>query len=133
MRKNISPYLKIGRATELKGKDYLIYRLLEILPGLLAVITLIGIFYFSYFYPTQTSYFIIAFSVYWILKTVYLSVHLRHNFKRVRENLKINWNEMISHMKYDHIRHLVLLPYYNESSEVVEKSIIALLDTHLKV
>lgn len=130
MKDKLSPYLKIGRATELTGGDYFLYRSLEILPGFLAWATLFAIFYFSYFHPVYTSYFIIAFSVYWIIKTVYLSIHLRYNFKRVKANLKINWKERIERMKYDYIIHLVLLPYFNESEEVVEKSLIALLDAH---
>lgn len=130
MKNKISPYLKIGRATELVGTDYVIYRLLEIFPGFLAWVTLFFVFYSSYFYPVYASYFIIVFSVYWIIKTIYLSIHLRHNFKRVKMNLSINWREMISHMKYDHIKHLVLLPYFNESEEVVEKSLMALLNAH---
>jgi cellulose synthase/poly-beta-1,6-N-acetylglucosamine synthase-like glycosyltransferase len=121
-------YLKLGRATELTGKDYFIYRALEILPGALAWITLASLFYFSAYYPVFSAYFIIAFSVYWILKTTYLSVHLRHNWQRLKYNMSLDWNQMLSHLKYEHIRHLILLPYYNESYEVIEKSIQSLLD-----
>ena len=130
MKSKISPYLKLGRATELSGVDYFLYRILEILPGFLAWTTLILIFYFSYKAPMYAAYFIIAFSVYWILKTVYLSVHLQHNWQRIKRNLAINWKDMLSHLKYEHIRHLVVLPYYNESEEVVEKSITALLSAN---
>jgi hypothetical protein len=127
-------YLKIGRATDLKGKDYILYRMLEMLPGVLAWGTLILLFVFSAFFPVFSAYFVIAFAVYWIIKTVYLSVHLRHNWRRLKSNMAMDWKSMLSHMKYEHIRHLILLPYYNESYEVIEKSIQALLnasyDTH---
>ncbi len=123
-------YLKLGRATELSGNDYLLYRALEILPGFLAWGTLISLFYFSAYHPVFSAYFIIAFSVYWILKTTYLSVHLRHNWMRLKHNMSLDWKKMLAHMKYEHIRHLVLLPYYNESYEVIEKSIQSLLDAH---
>ncbi len=127
MKLKISPYLKLGRATELTGSDYVIYRSLEILPGFLAWGTLFLIFFFSYTQPTYAAYFIIAFSVYWILKTVYLSIHLQHNWRRIKKNLATDWKKMLLNLKHEHIRHLVLLPYYNESEEVVEKSITALL------
>jgi cellulose synthase/poly-beta-1,6-N-acetylglucosamine synthase-like glycosyltransferase len=129
MNQKQQEYLKLGRATELTGKDRTLYRALEILPGALAWGTLVWVFYISYAHPVFAAYFIIAFSVYWILKTVYLSAHLRHNWRRVRHNMTLDWKEMLSHMKYEHIRHLVLLPYYNESEEVIEKSIQALLET----
>jgi hypothetical protein len=121
-------YLKLGRATELTGRDRVLYRALEILPGALAWTTLIGLFVLSTYFPTFSAYFIIAFSIYWILKTIYLSVHLRHNWKRLKAHMALDWNTMLSHLKFEHIKHLILLPYYNESYEVIEKSIQALLD-----
>ncbi len=123
-------YLKVGRASELKGNDRILYRMLEILPGALAWGTLLLLVLSSAFFPTFSAYFIIIFSIYWILKTVYLSVHLRHNWMRLKHNMALDWKQMLSHMKYEHVRHLILLPYYNESYEVIEKSIQALIATH---
>ena len=42
-------YLKIGKATELKGGDYIFYRLLEIFPGAAAWGTLLALIIFSYY------------------------------------------------------------------------------------
>ncbi len=124
-----TPYFKVGRASDLEGTDYTLYRLLEILPGFLSWLTILGTIFLSFFLPKAAAYFIIAFDTYWVLKTIYLSVHLRHNWKRLKHNLSINWREMLEKLKYEHVWHVVMLPFYTENIEVVEQSMKALLDT----
>ncbi|MBI4086280.1 MAG: glycosyltransferase family 2 protein [Candidatus Liptonbacteria bacterium] len=67
------------------------HRFFEILPGTLAWLTLILIVIFSRWLPVFTSVFIILFDIYWLLKTVYLSLHLRSTFSAMKKNLKVNW------------------------------------------
>ena len=124
-----TPYFRVGRASDLQGSDRLMYRLLEILPGFLSWGTILGTVFLSFFFPIWAAYFIIAFDMYWILKTAYLSFHLRHNWKRIKHNLKLNWQEMLSKMKYEHIFHMIILPFFTEDLVVVEHSIQALLET----
>jgi len=121
-------HLKLGRASELTGRDRTLYRCLEILPGFLSWGTIIGTILLSIYAPIMAAYFIIAFDIYWLLKTIYLSVHLRHNWKRIKHNLNINWKEMLSKLKHEHVWHMIILPYYTEELPVVEHSIKALLD-----
>ena len=124
-----TPYFKIGSARDLVGVDRIVYRALEILPGSLSWLTIIGTILLSMYAPIAAAYFIIAFDLYWFLKTIYLSAHLRHNWKRVKYNLSLDWGEMLSKLRYEHILHLVILPYSMESIEVVEQSVQALLAT----
>lgn len=126
MKYSDTPYFKVGRASDLTGSDRLVYRLLEIFPGFLSWGTIIGTILLSFFAPIVAAYFIIAFDLYWFLKTIYLSVHLRHNWRRIRYNLALDWQDMLSKLKYEHIFHLVILPYHTESLEVVEHSVSAL-------
>lgn len=121
-----SPYsirkpLHIGRASELHGSDRLLYRFLEILPGALSWGTILGCVVMSFFAPIYAAFFIIAFDFYWLLKTIYLSIYLRRNWRRLRHNRKLDWTAMLANTKYEHIHHLVLLPFYKESKEVIEK------------
>ena len=95
-------------------------------PGLLSWGTIIGSVLLSYFIPVVAAIFIIAFDLYWLLKTVYLSVHLYHNWKRTRHNMDIDWHEMLKPLKHHRIYHMVILPFYSESYEVVSKTIEAL-------
>ena len=119
-------YLHIGRASDLAGSDRVLYRLFEMLPGILSLSTL-GVFVtFSFFLPIWAAYATIAFSIYWLLKTCYLSIHLRHNFKRLRHNMKLDWNERLKVLHYDHIVHLAIFPYTDEQYEVLAESVRAL-------
>ena len=122
-------YIKAGTALDFTGRDKIIYRLLEIFPGALAWATLLGMVAASYFIPVWAAVFIIAFDVYWLVKTVFLSFHLRANFKRMQENLKIDWHERIFRLRYKHIWQLVILPMSKEPYEVVRDTILAIKES----
>lgn len=103
------------------------YRLLEILPGFLAWLTIILMFLSSWLIPSAAAIFIILFDVYWLLKTVYLSFHLRSAFKKMRENLKVNWLENLRKIAgWDDIYHLIIFPIYKEPYAVVRESVVSL-------
>lgn len=122
-------YLSVGRADQLKGKDRVVYRLLEIIPGCLSWSTLAGVVLLSRFEPVWAAFFIIVFDLYWLVKTVYLSAHLRANWKRMKRHLRIDWRKRLENLKYGNIRHMVILPFYNESFDVVSASIESLIDS----
>ena len=122
-------YFHVGRASDLKGRDRVLYRFFEMVPGLLAWGTLLGVVFFSYFLPTWAAYFIIIFDLYWLMKTMYLSIHLRQNWKRTRANMNLDWGPMMKPLKYDHIYHLVLLPFYDESLELINQSVVSLAES----
>lgn len=116
----------IGRANDLTGKDRVVYRLFEMVPGFLAWITIIGAFVLSYLNPFIAAIFIIIFDLYWLLKTVYLSMYLRQNWKRIKHNIALNWSEVLEKIPHEHVYHLILLPFYKESEEIIEKSLESL-------
>ena len=103
-------------------------RFLESLPGLLSWTTLIAVVLLSWQKPVWIAFFIILFDTYWLLKTVYLSLHLRSSFKKMRANLKINWLEKLQATNYglQNIYHLVILPMHDEPYEVVKESFASL-------
>ncbi len=121
---------KVGRATELSGKARFFYRSLEMLPGLASWSTLVGMVIASIYAPFVTAYFIIAFSVYWLLKTGFLSYHLRYNLKRLKHHMSLDWVKLIERFEYGHLYHVVILPFYNESEDIINHSIEALSKTH---
>lgn len=137
MEKNY--YLRISKAPDLQdSKERLIYRLLEILPGALSWGTLFLVIFFSWKFPLFIAIFIIFFVLYWFLKTVYLSFHLRAGYKRMRESEKIDWLDKLknsqastelSRMSWRNIYHLIILPIYQEPLEIVRNSFQALLST----
>ena len=121
---------KVGRASELSGKDRVLYRCLEILPGLASWSTLIGVVLASIYAPFFAAYFIIAFATFWVLKTAFLSYHLRHNWKRLRHHMTLNWGELIERFEYGHLYQVVTLPFYREPLEVIDATLQSLLNVN---
>lgn len=149
-------YLKIGKATELSGKDKFWYRILEILPGFLTLATLIGLTVFSYFFPVGVAYFIIAFDIYWLLVVTYLAIHLIAAYKSLVKAKKTDWKSLCINLdsetekivgedysvknpekaqylykeglKCEDIIQLVILPTYNEGIEIIRTTIKAIYD-----
>ncbi len=122
-------YFKIGRASELEGKDRIIYRLFEILPGFLSWGTIILMILLSWQKPVWAAVFIIVFDVYWLIKTVYLSLHLRVNWKRLKYHLKVDWNKRLENLRWQGLSQMVILPFYKEDYEVVDKTMSAILNS----
>ena len=113
----------------------LLRRTFEILPGFLSWGTLILMVIASRFVPTWTAIFIILFDTYWLFKTIFMSLHLRFSFTKMRENTKINWLERVkilelsapdavggSNASWRDVYHLLILPMYKEPYEIVEES-----------
>ncbi len=129
-----SEYIKIGNAQDLKGKKgYRLYRFFEILPGFLSWGTLIGVVFLSWAAPVFIAFFIIAFDIYWLLKTIFLSLHLRAAYSRIKKTMAHDWLAELKLKQYSaknhwpDIYHLVVLPMYKESYEVVATTFESLL------
>lgn len=131
-------YLKVGSAKDLRGRERMLYRLFEIFPGGLVWFTFIAVGFGSVFFPLSTVIFIILFDLYWFLKTVYLTWHLRASFKKMREYLQIDWmkkldglnlknNPLGIHNWRSDLWHLVILPFYKEDYEILEDSFRGIL------
>lgn len=121
-----SPYFHVAHAPNLTGKDRIIFRLLEILPGALSWGTILIIVIFSIYKPVWAAYFIIAFDLYWVLKTAHISFHHRHNWKRLRHNMTINWSDMLKTFKYDNLYHMIIIPYVKEGPEIINSIVESL-------
>lgn len=118
--------LHIGRASDLSGSDRLLYRLFEILPGFLSLGTLALLVVLSFITPSIVAYFTIGFSAFWLSKTIFLTIHLRHSFKRLKHNIKLDWFKRLENMKYGDVYHLVIFPFYKEPYEVIKESVDAI-------
>lgn len=120
---------KVARATELTGRDRRFYRFLEIVPGVLSWVTLVGIVLASMYAPFFAAYFVIAFSIYWLLKTVFLSAHVRHNWKRLKHHMELDWEQLVQRFPYQEHYQLIVFPFYKEPEEVIEAAIKGLLES----
>jgi len=93
------------------------YRLYEISLGLAAWITLIALLVSSWALPEYVAIFIILFDTYWLLKTFYLFLHLKHSYSRLKENIKIDWSERLKAdfpNEKNSLWHLIIIPAYRE-------------------
>jgi cellulose synthase/poly-beta-1,6-N-acetylglucosamine synthase-like glycosyltransferase len=133
-------YLKVSKAADLKSpKERRIYRVFEILPGALAWITLLSVIFLSWTKPVWIALFIIAFDVYWLLKTVYLSLHLRASYRRMKKQMAVDWMERLRSLSlrskvpqnkdWQDIYHLIILPMYKESHQVVRATFQAIVNS----
>lgn len=133
------PYLTIGHAPDLKDpREYRLYRSLEMIPALLAWGTLIILTILSHFAPAGVALFIIIFDLYWLIKTIFLSVHLRVAYRRTMKNVKTNWQDRLEQVppntyslpleSWKQLYHAVMFPMYKEGYEIVRASVQSLID-----
>jgi len=107
-----------------------VYRFFEIIPGFLVWLTIAAIFIFSYFLPSFVAVFIILFDIYWLLKTIFLSFHLRQTFSMMKKNLKIDWLLNLgkenpspdNKIYWRDLYHLIILPFYKEPYDVIKET-----------
>ncbi|MFA5109093.1 MAG: glycosyltransferase family 2 protein [Patescibacteria group bacterium] len=141
-------YLKIGRATDLTGRDRKIYRILEIFPGFFSIGTLLILTVFSYFKPVWVAYFIIAFDVYWLLLVIYMAIFLITSYYKLKRGLLTDWSKKCEELKqvsvseaeaapgslarkglvWNDFKHLIILPTYKESAEIIGECLTGLLN-----
>ncbi|OGN29039.1 MAG: hypothetical protein A3A33_00065 [Candidatus Yanofskybacteria bacterium RIFCSPLOWO2_01_FULL_49_25] len=135
-------YLTIGKAGDLKNpRERALYRFFEMVPGLLSWTTLILIVVASFHWPIATVIFIIIFDTYWLVKSIYLTFHLRASFSRMRGFMKMDWLSEVEKLdatrytlhdvrSWRDIYHLVILPTYQEPTELIVQSIESLAKSH---
>jgi len=124
-------YLSLSRASDLKDKkERILYRFLELVPGILSWGTLIAVFLLSWLAPIVVAVFIIIFDLYWLLRISYLSFHQIASFRQMKKNLEINWLEKLNNLpNWKNIYHLVILPMYKEGIEIVQATCQSLVDS----
>jgi len=66
-------------------------RFFEMIPGSIAWFTLLGMFVFSFWVPVWVAVFIIAFDIYWLYRTLYISVYSIVAFRKMQRHKGIDW------------------------------------------
>ncbi|OHA67838.1 MAG: hypothetical protein A3C82_01520 [Candidatus Wildermuthbacteria bacterium RIFCSPHIGHO2_02_FULL_47_12] len=121
-------YLNVSRASDLKDiKERFLYRFFEMLPGLLSFGSLGAIVLFSWLFPMLVAFFVFGFIIYWLLRTVYFSFHLRSGYKKMREYEKTDWMQKLRKIpNWQDMWHLVVVVVYKEPYEIVRESLLAI-------
>src|SRR3989344_5727264 len=104
------------------------YRRLEYIPGILIWTTFAVVIILSFIRPYWAIIFIIAFDLYWMLRIFYLLVYLLTSYKRLKENIRIDWlNRLRDLPDWKKIHHLIVLPTYKEDYEIIDGTLEALI------
>lgn len=90
----------------------------------------------SWLAPVAAAFFIIVFDLYWLLKTIFFSVHIAASYRKMEENLRIDWMARLRELKitnnelgiknWQSLYHLIILPVYQEPYEVLRLSLEAI-------
>lgn len=100
-------------------------RLFEIVPALITWSVLLLPFLLSFYVPAAVAIFVILFDVYWLLRSIRLNIDLVQSYRRLQTALRTNWPSLLKE-KYPMAQwpyHAILIPYYNESIDVLKTSI----------
>ncbi len=129
-------YIHVGNSQDLTARsDRRLYRFLELTPGILSWGTLLFIVAISFLAPAFAAFFIIVFDIYWLVKTVYLSLLTRFSFNKMRANLKTDWHARLESLSgnpalpgigWHDLYHLVILPVATEPYVIVKESLHAI-------
>ena len=71
-------------------------RTLEVIPAILTWATLIGMVFFSWVAPLWVAVFIIAFDIYWIHRTIFISYYSVKAYKKLKQGQTIDWFDRCS-------------------------------------
>ena len=78
------------------------YRILEMIPGFLVWLTFIFIIALSLIKPLWAIYFIIGFDLYWLLRILYMLVHLLLSYFRFQRDSQIDWFAQLKNLDKDY-------------------------------
>ncbi len=125
-------YLNISRAADIKNrKERQIYRFFEMIPGILSLSTLFGVFIFSWLVPSWVAIFIICFCFYYLFRIFYFSLHQIMGCFKVKKYMKKDWLKELKKIKdWKNIYHVIIFPSYKESREIIEESIETLVKSN---
>ncbi len=102
-----------------------VQRLYEMLPAMLSWGTFVGLIALSFIVPFWVAVFILIYNLYWLFKSVYLSVHLIVAYRKLAEDEKKDWLSIIKKEcpGYEDLTQVVMFLTYNESPEVLAASV----------
>ncbi len=136
------------------------YRFFEILPGALSWLLLAGPLLLSLINVTFAAFFILAYILIYFTRSIAVDIRALSGYKTMREHAKINWNELLAEvesgevadahakrpkwhyenllrlrvqspiLKPSELYHAIILATYNESLDVLDPTIQAVLHSN---
>lgn len=105
------------------------YRAAEILPGALVWTTIVLSFALSFVSPLVVICFIIVFDVFWMYRVMHFCFLVLVAWRRYRRDAAVDWEARVQALpRFVEIRHLVFLPTYKESLDILRGTLEKLRD-----
>ncbi len=103
-------------------------RFLEILPGFFSWSLILFPFWGSYIVPELVAYYIIAFSVYWLYRSLSMATLSLIAHFRIRASMKNDWLGDLKSLgkDYSNIHHIIIIPTYQEPVHILEETLASL-------
>ncbi len=102
-------------------------RFWEMLPGLLVWGTFVFALLFSFIEPLWVIIFIIVFDLLWLFRVMYFNIFVITAWVKYHKAIRTNWSEKLAQTgKGSELVHLVFLPTYKESFEIIETTLLSL-------
>src|SRR5438132_13034508 len=99
-------------------------RILEVVPPALAWVTLTSPAWASILAPKLLGFFLVAFSGYWLWRSCEFAVGLLVGLRRLQAAQRRDWLALgNSASGFDRLRHLVLVPTYLESDDILAETL----------
>jgi len=101
-----------------------VLRFLEMLPGSLSWFLIIFPIWGSFLAPVAVAYYIIAFDVYWLYKSVTSAVLALLSHFRLKAAQEFDWlSEAKSFLDWKRIHHIVVIPTYQEPLHTIRRTL----------
>src|SRR5215468_6564953 len=95
-------------------------RILEVLPPMLAWLLITSPAWAAVVAPEVLGYFLVGFSVYWLWRSLEFSIGLNIGLARLHGSQRRDWaGDGASMPGYSGMHHLVIVPTYRESDEIL--------------
>jgi len=124
MTKKYIPHIE-----DLPPEDRKYYRRLEYIPGIMIWTTFTVSIIMSFIRPLWVIYFIILFSLYWVMRVFYFILYVSLASRNYFKDIKDDWLGKVKSISgWDTYLHAVFIPTYNEPYEVIRNTLQGLLD-----
>lgn len=103
-------------------------RALEILPGFVSWSLILFPFWGSLLIPTVVSYYVLAFSVYWLYRSATMAVLSLLAHYRIKASQRNDWlKDAHSLAHFKDVHHVIIVPTYKEPQTTLERTLEGLL------
>lgn len=105
-------------------KEYLIKRLLEILPGFVSWNLILFPVWGAFVSPITVAYFVLLFDIFWLYKSITFALFAVLSHLRIEASKKMDWlGELKFFPDWEKVHHLIVVTTYKEPVYILERTL----------